>query len=140
MKPSKVIPVVSTGYTRKFFTLDLDVTDLSGSVHLQLSGYSEALFALRIGDSGLDSIGITPGDYLLFSTTSALKSSGQLSLVRQEGEYIIRETYWSGDTTLLRVPGDAFSPLSLPTENIRIAAVLCDVIKDNELAPVVHFG
>ncbi|MFC3769736.1 hypothetical protein [Paenibacillus sp. GCM10012303] len=140
MKPSKVIPVVTTGYTSKFFTLDLDSTDLSGSAHLQLCGYSEALFALRMGDSGLDSLGVAPSDYVLFSTTSALRSSGQLSLVRQEGEYILRETYWSGDTTWLRVPGDVFPPLCLPTENIRISAVLCDVIKDNELAPVVHFG
>ncbi|TMV48100.1 hypothetical protein FE783_19295 [Paenibacillus mesophilus] len=139
MHPNKVIPVAATGYTRKWFSLDLESTDLSGRPHLKLIGYSDALFALRIGDGGLESLGVKRGDYLLFSTTAPLKSSGQISLVRQEDEYMIRETYWSGDMTELRVPGEAFPSLSVPTENIRIAAVLSDVIKDNELAPIVRF-
>jgi len=94
---------------------------------------------LSLGDGGLDAVGIKRGDYLLFSTTAPLRSSGQIALVRQEDEYMIRETYWTGDTTLLRVPGDAYAPIRAPTENIRIAAVLEDVIKDNELAPLIRF-
>lgn len=140
MKPNKVIPVVATGYTKKFFTFQLESVDLSVRPHLKLSGHSNALFALRAGDRGLESIGVAAGDYLLFSTTAPLRSSGQISLVRQDDEYIIRETYWSGDTTLLRVPGEKYAQLVVPTENIRIAAVLADVIKDNELAPLVRFG
>lgn len=130
---------MTTGYTKKFFTLDLESVEMAGQPHLLLSGFSGALFAVVMGDSGLHSLGVSRGDYLLFSTTSPLKTSGQLSLVRQEDEYIVRETYWAGDTTLLRVPGDEFPPLRLPTENIRIAAVLYDVIKDDEFAPIVHF-
>lgn len=139
MHPNKVIPVAATGYTRKFFTLDLESTDLADREHLLLSGYSDALFALRAGDGGLDSLGVKRGDYLLFSTTAPLKSAGQISLVRQEDEFIIRETYWSGDMTELRVSGDVYPALRVPTENIRITAVLSDVIKDNELAPIVRF-
>jgi hypothetical protein len=140
MIPNKVIPVATTGFTRKWFTLDLASTDLASYPHLRLSGYSQALFALSLGDSGFVSLGVTRGDYLLFSTSAPLRSAGQISLIRQEDEYIVRETYWDGDTTLLRVPGDIFPPLRLPTENIRITAVLDSVVKGDELAPVVYFG
>lgn len=139
MLPNKVVPVAATGYTRQFFTLDLETTDLSERPHLLLNGHSRALFALLSGDDGLNSLGISPGDFLLFSTAAPLRSAGQISLVRQEDEYIVRESYWGGDTTVLRVPGDAYSALRLPTENIRIAAVLDDVIKNNEFAPIVRF-
>ncbi|MEF3302404.1 hypothetical protein [Paenibacillus sp. GYB003] len=140
MNPSKVIPVAATGYTRKWFAFDLTGSDLAQQPHLRLGGFSEALFALRLGDSGLVSLGVARGDYLLFSTTAPLRSSGQISLVRQEDEYIVRETYWDGDTTILRVPGDTFPAWRLPTENIRITAVLDSVIKGDELAPIVYFG
>lgn len=139
MNPNKVIPVVTTAFTRKWFALDLEAIELAGRPHLRVSGYSEAMFALLLGDSGLVSLGVARGDYLLFGTTAPLHSSGQISLVRQEDEYIIRETYWDGDTTLLRVPGDTFPAMVVPTENLRVTAVLDRVIKGDELAPIVHF-
>lgn len=140
MKPTKIVPVVRDGYCKAFFSLDLESSDLASQPHLMLNGYSRALFALQMGDRGLQSIGIGVGDYLLFGTSAPLRSSGQISLVRQEDEFIIRETYWSGDTTILRVPGETYPTLIVPTENVRIAAVLDDVIRNDELAPVVRFG
>lgn len=139
MNPTKIVPVVTSGYTRKWFGLDMESSDLAYRPHLAISGFSGALFALSLGDSGLEAIGVRRGDYLLFSTSAPLRSSGQISLIRSEDEYMIRETYWTGDTTLLRVPGDAFPPLVAPTENIRVTAVLDDVILNNELAPLVRF-
>ena len=131
--------MAATGYSRTFFTLLLGDDDLSIQPHLAIPLSSSAQFALELGDNGFASIGVERGDFLLFSTTSLLRPSGQVALIRQEDECIIREAYWSGDTTVLRVPGERYEALTLPTENIRIAAVLDNVIKNNELAPIVRF-
>lgn len=139
MEPSKIVAVATTGYTRRFFTLDLEALPLAVQPHLRLSGYSPAMLALQAGDDGLRSLGVSPGDFLLFATSLPLRAAGQLSLVRQEDEYIVRETYWDGDMTWLRVPADAYPAMRLPTENIRVAAVLADVVKNDEWADIVRF-
>ncbi|GAA3410417.1 hypothetical protein ACFFNY_21770 [Paenibacillus hodogayensis] len=139
MNPTKIIPVVTDGYTRKWFGLDMESSDLAYRPHLSISGYSDALFALSLDDEGLESLGVKRGDYLLFSTKAALHTSGQIALIRQEEDYMIREAYWNGDVTLLRVPGEAFPPIMAPTENIRITAVLDTVIANDKHAPLVRF-
>ncbi|WP_248930125.1 S24 family peptidase [Paenibacillus hamazuiensis] len=136
---TKIIPVVAEGRTKRFFSLSLDDADLSRAPHLQLPRVTEAQFALQLADEGLAGLGIRQGDYLLFGTTQPLRASGQIALIRQEDEYIIREAHWSGDTTLLRVPGDIYPELQLPTENIRIVAVLDNAMKDDEHVQIVHF-
>jgi len=136
---TKIIPVVGDGYTKEFFFLSIADADMSYQPHLEVPNVTNAQFALWIGDNGLSNLNAFKGDYALFCTTSLLKSSGQIALIRQEEEYIIREAYWTPDKTLLRVPSDIYEPLELPTENIRIVAVLDNIIKDREDLKMVYF-
>ncbi|TBL71353.1 S24 family peptidase [Paenibacillus thalictri] len=136
---NKIIPVLAKGWTQSFFTLSMDDTDLSSAPHLALPQATDAQFAMQLGDDGLSGLGIRRGDYLLFGTTQQLRASGQIALIREGEEYIIREAYWSGDTTRLRVPSDMYPALVLPTENIRITAVLDNVIKNDEFARIITF-
>jgi hypothetical protein len=136
----KVIPVIGTGYSRDFFSIHLDDTDLSRHPHLQLPLPNEAQFAIQLDDDGFEGMSIHAGDYLLFGTTQPLRAGGQISLIRDQEVYIIREAHWNGNTTLLRVPCDAYPLLELPTENIRIVAVLDNVIRSADEVKLITFA
>lgn len=139
MMLNKIIPIVGTGFTKEFFSISISDGDMSLQPHLQLPYATNAQFAIEIGDDGLSILGVTEGDFVLFTTTSLLKATGQIVLVRQDEEYIIREAHWDGDFTLLRVPNDEYEPMKLPTENIRIVAVLDNVIKNHDEIKIIHF-
>lgn len=136
---TKIIPIIGTGYSKDFFRISVSKQDMSRQPHLVLPSVTDASFAIQMEDGGLSPLGIDRGDYILFSTTTLLKATGQIALIRQDEDYIIREAHWSGDMTILHVPSDGYEPMNLPTENIRIVAVLDNVMKDYEDLSIVYF-
>lgn len=136
---TKLIPVITKGYTSKFFTIDISEEEVAEHPHIRISCNSNAVFALELDDDGLNCLGIIKGDYLLFTQLAPLRATGQICLIHNEDEHIIREAHWSSDTTILRVPGDIYEPIEIPTENIRIMAVLDNVIKPYDGLNIVNF-
>ena len=118
---SKIIPIISPGFSTRYFSIPIREEDLSEKPHLRISSHMNASFALSMGDNGLERLGIRQGDYLLFSIINLLNTNEQLSLVwNEEDEYIIRD----------RV---------MPTDHIRIIAILDHVIKPYEDLTIVYF-
>ncbi|MEX1029579.1 MAG: hypothetical protein WDZ91_05985 [Paenibacillaceae bacterium] len=120
----KIIPIISRGFSMRYFPIHIHGEDWSEKPHLQISKFMNASFALSMGDDGLEHLGIHQGDYLIFSLINPLLSNEMLTLVCNEEEYIIR-----------RIP----PPDDLNEGGIRIVAVLDHVLKPYDDLKLVYF-
>ncbi|WP_025027765.1 hypothetical protein [Caldalkalibacillus mannanilyticus] len=136
----KLIPIVGKGYTENFFEVNMSDDDLMNQLHLEVDANHFATIAFELNDNGLAEWGLEFGDYLLFCS-SAESIRDKLILVRSEEKVIIRQARCiTPDISILSTPGDLFPPLTIPSENIRIIAVLSGVIKPYEGLNIVRVG
>lgn len=88
-------------------------------------------FCMQLADDGLESFGISPGDYLLFRKDGRA-SEESLILASIDDEYIVRQiTYTWSDQPILRTPGDIYSPLPFHAFQGRIEAVMSGALKND---------
>ncbi|KPV41988.1 hypothetical protein [Alicyclobacillus ferrooxydans] len=95
-------------------------------------------FAVEIGDSGLDSFGLTQGNFGVFRSARWPDRECQVCLVRFGDEVTIRLIEGINATMVtLRVSGDRIPPLELEPTDFSIVGILDGVI-DIEFAKVVE--
>lgn len=137
---NRYLPIVETGFTEDFFELDISDSDLVSRPHLEVSSSHTGQFVIRLGDDGLSGIGLSKGDYLIFSRFGEKDYHGEILLVRCEGRYIIRVSdYITPVDSVLSTPGDYFPPITLPSENIRIVCCSSGAVKNREDLHIVSF-
>ena len=125
----KFIPIVGNGYTEDFFEVNLNDEDLYTKEAIEVDTYHTANIAFILQDDGLNGLGITKGDYLLFSP-SAETYRDQVLLIRSEGKFIIRiGTIITPDSAILTTSNNVYPTKILCSENIRIIGVMNGFIK-----------
>jgi hypothetical protein len=134
----KLIPIVGKGYTQDFFDVTISDDELMHKPHLEVDGSHFASLAFELDDEGLSDWNLNTGDYLLFSSSSE-SVKDKIILVRSEERLIIRQArHITPDISDLSTPGDIYSALTLPSENIRIIGVMSGVIKPHDDLKIVH--
>jgi hypothetical protein len=136
----KLIPIVGKGYTENFFDVEISDDELMYKPHLEVDGSHFALMAFELGDEGLKEWNLNAGDYLLFSNSSD-SVRDTIILVRSEERLIIRQAKCiTPDVSVIGTPGDIYPPITIPSENIRIIAVMSGFIKPYDDLKIVNVG
>ncbi|WP_029423283.1 LexA family protein [Alicyclobacillus macrosporangiidus] len=91
-------------------------------------------FAVQVADDGLDSLGLTPGDYAIFREQRWPHDECQVCLIAFGNEFTLRilQGIWNTEP-ILCVSGDKIPPITRHRNDFVILGVLDGVIK-SELA------
>jgi hypothetical protein len=136
----KLIPIVGKGYTETFFDVTISDDELIHKPHLEVDGSHFATLAFELDDEGLSEWNLNRGDYLLFSSSSD-SVRDKIILVRSEERLIIRQARQiTPDVSVIGTPGDIYPPITIPSENIRIIAVMSGFIKPYDDIKIVNVG
>jgi len=125
----KKLHIVGKAYSNDWFELDLSDDEISLKPYIEVAPYHHVRYGLRMGDDGLDGLGIKNGDFLLISDSSTEPIYLKPVVVRKEGQFIIRIAYNVNPVECtLTTAGDIYPAMTIPSENIRIIGVLSGVI------------
>lgn len=126
----KKIHIVGDATSDDWFDLTLEDEEITLKPWMTIEDYHIARFGLFMDDDGLSGAGIEANDYLLISDYSTEPIFGKPVLVRQDGRFIVRIAADVNPVECMFTTSDnVYSPIVVPSENIRIVGVVSGVIK-----------